>query len=194
MGDLTASAVIAPASILILLAHPYLHRSRVNRALIERVEGVAGVTIHNLYEHYPDFYIDVAREQQLLLQSDVVVFQHPFYWYSAPALLKQWQDWVLKPEGAFGGQPHELAGRALLSVVTTGHRAESYQHGGHDHFSMQELLYPFKQIATHCGMRYLEPFLVHGSRHLCDQELNLHAERYAERLIELGKGSVLHHE
>ncbi|MEO5344331.1 MAG: NAD(P)H-dependent oxidoreductase, partial [Gammaproteobacteria bacterium SHHR-1] len=55
-----------PISVLILFAHPYPHRSRVNRALLEGVHDLPGVTINDLYERYPNFHIDIQREQELL--------------------------------------------------------------------------------------------------------------------------------
>jgi hypothetical protein len=60
------------------------------------------VDISDLYEEYPDFYINVKREQQLLIEHDIIVFQHPFYWYSSPAILKQWEDLVLEFGFAYG--------------------------------------------------------------------------------------------
>ena len=84
--------------VLILIAHPALHRSRINKTMLNQVTGLDNITVQNLYESYPDFYIDVHREQALLLNTDLVVFQHPMYWYSAPPLLKLWQDVVLEGE------------------------------------------------------------------------------------------------
>ena len=57
---------------------------------------VEGVTVNNLYEKYPDFFIDVPEEQRLLLENDIIIWHHPFYWYSAPAILKEWMDLVLQ--------------------------------------------------------------------------------------------------
>src|SRR5258705_2687374 len=87
--------------ILVLLAHPVLERSRVNRRLVDAVRGLEGVTIHDLYEVYPTLDIDVRREQELLLEHDVAVFQHPFYWYSVPSILKEWQDLVLEHSSGY---------------------------------------------------------------------------------------------
>ena len=47
--------------------------------------GIEGVTLKDLYAEYPDFHIDVDREQADLLAHDVLVFLHPLYWYSTPA-------------------------------------------------------------------------------------------------------------
>ncbi|MFZ5786262.1 MAG: NAD(P)H-dependent oxidoreductase, partial [Acidobacteriota bacterium] len=67
--------------VLILFAHPALQSSRVNRRLVEAVKGIEGVTLRDLYEAYPDFDVDVPHEQSLLERHDLIVLQHPFYWY-----------------------------------------------------------------------------------------------------------------
>ena len=53
--------------ILILFAHPAYQRSRANKRLVDRIRNVEGVTFHDLYEVYPDFHIDAAEEQRLLV-------------------------------------------------------------------------------------------------------------------------------
>jgi len=88
--------------ILILFAHPALQKSRVNRVLAGEVRDLDGVAFNDLYERYPEFDIDVTYEQGLLLSHDVIVFHHPFFWYSTPSLLKEWQDLVLAHGWAYG--------------------------------------------------------------------------------------------
>ena len=61
-----------------------------------------GVTFHDLYELYPDFDVQVEQEQELLISHDMIILQHPFYWYSCPPLLKQWIDLVLEHGWAYG--------------------------------------------------------------------------------------------
>ncbi len=81
-------------NVLILFAHPKFERSRVNKALVDKIKNKEGVTFHDLYEYYPDFNIDLLKEKKLLLEHYVVVWHHPLYWYSCPPLLKQWIDLV----------------------------------------------------------------------------------------------------
>ena len=120
--------------VLILFAHPALQRSRVNARLVRAVQDLPGVTVNDLYERYPDFLIDVPREQDLLVEHDVVVFQHPMYWYSSPALLKEWQDLVLEYGFAYGAGGTALEGKILLNAVTCGARQEVYSRdGGYRH-------------------------------------------------------------
>lgn len=170
------------ARILVLFAHPTLERSRVHRQLSAAVRGMEGVTLHDLYEAYPDFHIDVAREQALLAEHDLIVFQHPFYWYSSPAILKEWQDVVLLRGFAYGENGTALVGKRMLSVISTGGSAESYRTGGESHFSVGELLVPFEQTARLCGMEYLPPYVVHGTHRLSPQDIAAHAQDYRRHL------------
>ena len=113
-------------TILILFAHPALEKSRVNRRLVDAVRSLDGVTFHDLYEAYPEFDVDVRREQQLLEEHAVVVLQHPLFWYSTPALVKQWEDLVLEHGWAYGASGTALAGKPVLNVVTTGGPERAY--------------------------------------------------------------------
>ena len=85
--------------ILILFGHPAFKRSTINAALRKAVENLEGITFHDLYASYPDFLIDVTLEQKLCERHDIIVFQHPFYWYSTPAIIKEWFD-LLESAGA----------------------------------------------------------------------------------------------
>jgi putative NADPH-quinone reductase len=123
-----------PSSILIQFAHPALRKSQTNRYLLEAVRNLENVTINDLYEEYPDFDIDVRREQGLLLAHDVIVFQHPFYWYSTPALLKQWLDLVLEYGFAYGRGGTRLQGKAFLTATTAGGPEDAYRREGYNYF------------------------------------------------------------
>ena len=104
--------------VLILFAHPALEKSRVNRRLSAAVSSLPGVTFHDLYEAYPDFDVDVRREQELLGSHDLVVLQHPFFWYSIPPLLKQWIDLVLEHGWAYGSEGKALVGKEAVVFGT----------------------------------------------------------------------------
>lgn len=167
------------ARVLLLFAHPALEKSRVNRRLAERARGVPGVTFHDLYEAYPDFDVDVKKEQALLLAHDTVVLQHPFYWYSTPALVKQWEDLVLEHGWAYGTGGTALRGKRLLSAVTTGGGETAYRAEGHNRFTVRQLLAPLEQTARLCGMDYPPPFAVHGTHRLEAEGIARAAEEYA---------------
>ena len=122
------------------------------------------VTLVDLYGDYPDYHIDVEREQKRLLKHDVIVFLHPFYWYSTPALLKEWQDLVLEYGFAYGAKGTRLAGKIFFSALTAGGPEKAYKRRGYNHFTLRELLAPLEQTANLCGMVYLPPFALYASR------------------------------
>jgi len=170
--------------LLILFAHPAFHKSRINRALLSAVESLPGVTVNDLYEAYPHFHINVSQEQRLLLEHDIIVFQHPFYWYSSPALLKQWEDLVLEYGFAYGKNGTKLNGKLFLTAITTGGPSASYSRKGHNYFTIREFLAPFEQTARLCGMTYLPPFIVSGVLWINDKtEIQGHSSVY-RRLLE----------
>ena len=170
--------------VLVLFAHPVLERSRVNRRLVEAVSDLEGVVVHDLYEQYPTLAVDVAREQELLAQHDVIVFQHPFYWYSCPAILKEWQDLVLEHGWAYGIGGTHLRGKITFNALTTGGPATAYHRGGYNRYTVRELLAPWDQTAHLCGMRFLAPFVVHDAlRVASDADVAPYRAAY-RRLIE----------
>jgi len=166
------------ARVLILFAHPALHTSRINRAMVDALSGLDGVTLHDLYERYPDLHIAVETEQRLLAEHDVIVFQHPVFWYSSPAILKEWQDQVLAWGFAFGDKGTALRGKRMVSAISAGGGVETYQRGGLNHFTIAELLAPFEQTARFCGMNYLSPFIVYGAFALTPPIIETEAARY----------------
>lgn len=170
------------ARVLILFAHPALQKSRVNRELAAAVRDLPDVTFHDLYEHYPDLHLDVRAEQNHLTAHDVIVFQHPFYWYSCPAILKEWQDLVLEWGFAYGDNGTALRGKKLLSAITTGGPAEAYGREGFNYFTIRELLAPFEQTARLCGMEYLAPFVLHAVHRFSKAEIAEAAAAYRDRI------------
>jgi len=169
--------------ILILFAHPAFHKSRINKVLLKEVSKLKNVTINNLYENYPDFFINIKREQQLLVSHDVIVWHHPFYWYSAPAIIKEWMDLVLEHGFAYGKHGRQLEGKTVLSVISTGGKKEVYCKDGQNHYTINQFLAPFHQSALLCRMEYLPPFVIHGSHTIQEEVINEHANNY-RNLIE----------
>lgn len=177
-------------SILILLAHPRLEKSRVNAALVGAIPRLPGITLHDLYEEYPDFSIDVRKEKSLLLASDIIVWQHPFFWYSSPPLLKAWIDTVLEVGWAYGPGGTALTGKVLFNALTSGGPREAYAHEARNRFTIREFLAPFEQTARLCHMDYLPPFVVQGTHRLTPEAIMQHAKEYGNLLQGLASGSI----
>jgi glutathione-regulated potassium-efflux system ancillary protein KefG len=160
-----------------------MQKSRVNRVLIQLVRDLEGVTFHDLYEEYPEFDIDVKREQQLLANHDIIIFHHPLFWFSIPSILKEWKDLVLEHGWAFGHEGTALRGKKIFCAITTGGSESAYQKDGFNRFTIREFLVPIEQTFRMCGMDYLPPFAVHGTHGITSSEIEKHAEDY-RRTIE----------
>ncbi|CCQ74366.1 NAD(P)H-dependent oxidoreductase [Magnetospira sp. QH-2] len=171
--------------VLVLFAHPDLGTSRINRRMVEVLADLNDVTLHDLYAAYPDFNINVRLEQERCTAHDVLVFQHPFYWYSCPALLKQWMDEVLTFGWAYGSKGTALRGKKLLSAISTGGSAQAYTPEGFHGRRVEDLLMPFDQMARLCGMSYLPPFLFHATRGAQDHDIEIHATAYLGQITAL---------
>ena len=152
--------------ILILFSHPLFEKSHANKALVDHIPDSENITFHDLYEHYPNFDIDVKFEQDLLSKHDIIIWHHPMYWYSCPPLMKQWIDMVLEHNWAYGRKGKALKDKIIFQVLTTGGDKENYCETGSDRYSILELLEPFNQTAKVCNMLYLPPFVVHGTHNM----------------------------
>lgn len=181
----TGSVTPATADLLLVLAHPALERSRANRALAKAAKGLSGVTFKDLYEAYPDFAVDIETEQADLTAHDVVALQFPLFWYSTPALMKEWLDLVWLHGFAYGEGGEALKGKRLFVACTTGASAKAYHAHGYNRFSMDEFLRPLEQTAHLCGMEWETPFVVHGASVKDDAALKAEAERYKARIASL---------
>ena len=159
--------------ILVLFAHPVYQTSLLNKTLIESLPDCDHVTVHDLYEQYPNFMIDVAHEQALLEAHDVVIFQHPLYWYSSPAILKEWMDLVLAHGFAYGTDATALSNKLFISVITSGGDLGNYQ----GERNIRDLLKPFEFTANLCNMDFLPPFIIYGG-------LKVKAHNFDEQVTE----------
>jgi glutathione-regulated potassium-efflux system ancillary protein KefG len=178
------------ARILILFAHPALEKSRVHAQLLTAIRGLESVTLHDLYEIYPDHHIDVRHEQSLLLQHDIILFQHPFYWYSAPAIIKQWQDLVLEHGWAYGRTGTALRGKYMGNVISAGAQASAYNINGWHKHGIEDFLLPFRQTAALCNMQYLTPHVIYGTHRLNQQAIREQAVAYRQLLEKLKEGQL----
>jgi len=171
-------------AVLLVYAHPHPGRSIANRALVDAVRDLPGVALHRLYDRYPDFAIDVAAERERLAAARLVVWQHPLYWYSVPALLKLWFETVLERGWAYGEGGTALAGKDCLWVVTTGALPDAYAPDGKHGHPFAAFAPHVEQVARFCGMRWLEPIVVHGAHVAPAEQIETRARAYRQRLVD----------
>lgn len=168
---------------LIILAHPDFENSRLNKVLIDNIKNDKNITINDIYSKYSSFKdINVKEEQKLLLEHDRIIFQFPFYWFSSPGLLKDWQDKVLEYGFAYGSEGGKLLTKEFKIVTTMGSPEFAYQSGSYMQVSMNELLKPFETMAKFTRMTYTMPFYVYKALKITDEELEKKANEYKNLL------------
>ena len=174
------------ADVLVLVAHPDIARSRVNRALAAQARLLPddAVEVRDLYALYPDYLIDIEAEQAALAAARAVVWVHPVQWYAMPALMKLWVDDVLAFGWAYGPGGRALAGKCLWLVASTGGVEASYKELG-DETGFERFLPPYRQTAAMAGLRFLDPLIFHGAHRAEAHEVHAHAHAFAQRLLAL---------
>ena len=151
------------SKVLLVVAHPNFDQSLANKTIVENFKALhPDVEIDELYKLYPNFKIDVKKEQEKLIKADFIVLQFPMYWYNAPALMRQWFESVLEHGFAYGSKGKALEGKKLLLSFTTGSPVEAYKEGGIQNFTLEDLTKGFHQLANLCSMKYMG-FIVTGN-------------------------------
>lgn len=149
--------------VLHIFAHPGMASSRINIAQWRAAQEVDGITSVDLYAENPRYVINIEAEQERLLKHDVILLQFPLFWYSCPALVKEWIDLVFEHGFAYGEGGDRLKGKSLMLALSTGGPQEAYSPDGYQHFHLRTFLTPFEQTARLCEMHFPAPYVQHGA-------------------------------
>ena len=188
------------SKILLVVAHPNIEASIANKTIIENFISLHPETeIDELYKLYPDFKINIKKEQEKLLKADFVILQFPMFWYNAPALMRKWFEDVLEHGFAYGSKGKALQGKKLIVSITTGSPVEEYREGGIQSFTIDDLTKGFHQLANLCSMKWsgfivtgnISPFLRDNPEQLVAIKNKL--KQHAEELSEKVKGKYNYH-
>ncbi|KOY75784.1 uncharacterized protein RZ71_02050 [Apilactobacillus kunkeei] len=155
---------------LVLVSHPEYDNSMTEAFLKQcqsDIENVDWVVLDNIQT---DFSFDKEQEQQRLAQYDRILFQFPMYWYSAPALMKKYEDDVFTKNFIAYEQEGVLKGKEMGIITTLGDPIKDYQVGGREGFSISELLKPYQAIAQRGQMKFLKPFVISQFAYMTDAQ------------------------
>ncbi len=163
---------------LVIVTHPNMKKSTINRKFAEEAAKLENVDVHDLYATYPDWNIDVKKEQDMLLDYDRIVFQFPLYWYAAPGLLKLWYDKILAPGYAYGAGGDKVIGKQIIIATSVGSSEEAYTNESYQNYTVASLLRPYQQTAQLLKMHYLEPYMVYNADRITEEALEDALQRY----------------
>ncbi len=166
-----------------LLAHPYPRFSIVTVPLLTGLkQQFPQMDIRALYDMYPDGSIDLLAEREAISRSSLVIVAHPVFWYSVPALLKQWFDEVLAYGYAYGENGTAVKGKGVLWLPSlgTGYREGEFP----GEVEISEVEAPIKRMWTFCGAKWLDPEIVDTRNSLSAEDFSDLIERLANRIAD----------
>ena len=141
-------------NVLVISGHTDLASSVANKTILDTVAKLLPqAEIVKLDELYPDFKIDVKKEQDRLLKADIIVLQFPMFWFSAPSLLERWMEETFLHGFSHGSKGDKLKGKHLVLSFTSGAPAETYTPAVMGH-NIDDLLLSFKDTCAFTGMIY----------------------------------------
>lgn len=150
------------AKTLLVSGHTDLEHSVANKAIIAKLkELMPAMTVVDLGAEYPDFKIDVQKEQQRLLDADVIILQFPIFWYSAPSILHRWMEETFIHGFSHGRTGDKLKGKKIFVSVTSGAPEAMYARDGAVGYTIEDFLAPIKASCQLCGMTF-EGFVYTG--------------------------------
>ncbi|MFC4098920.1 NAD(P)H-dependent oxidoreductase [Paenibacillus xanthanilyticus] len=150
---------------LVIVAHPDLERSVVNKRWVEELRNYPdNYTVHDLHKTYPDGRIDAKREQALIEAHGSLVLQFPIYWFNCPPLLKKWLDDVFTYGWAYGSNGGDkLRSRKIALAVSAGIKESDYRPDGKYSYSLGQILAPFELTFRYCRADYRSFFAYYGT-------------------------------
>jgi NAD(P)H dehydrogenase (quinone) len=130
---------------------------------------------------------DVKAEMRKFEKADLIIFNFPLWWYSAPAILKGWIDRVFASGFAYGGGRGVYAkgpfkGKRAMVAMTTGSLETSY---GENNISgsMSHILFHLHHgVFWYVGMDVLKPFIAYGPSHISEADRMKYLDDYKQRL------------
>ncbi|MCH5462421.1 NAD(P)H-dependent oxidoreductase [Lactobacillus sp. LC28-10] len=140
---------------LVVVGHPQIEDSSTQQFLKEAA-NLPDVIWHPV----TSFAVNVAAEQALIKQADRLVLQFPLYWYSAPAILKNWLDQVLTRHFVYPAAMGGLVGKELGIAVSLGSPAKNFAAGAGEDFSISQIMIPFQALANKTQMTFLPTFII----------------------------------
>ena len=129
---------------------------------------------------------DVADEQRFVQAADLLVFIHPIWWFSVPAILKGWIDRVFTYGFAYTvtdqGPAPLLRGKKAAIFNTTGGAEAAYEQGGF-HTALKAVFET--GTLAFCGIETIHHRFFHAVPYVTPEErtaMLLQAKQDAERL------------
>jgi glutathione-regulated potassium-efflux system ancillary protein KefG len=140
---------------LLLFGHPEMASTGFQASLISRVQNDPRFEVRILSQEHREIGFIALEEQQSIESAKSVILHFPLFWYSMPAIVKEWIDTVFTLGWAFDQNGGLLKKLPFVCSVTTGAKLESYSSEGTNGHSLDTYLLHVQRTMSYAGMNYL---------------------------------------
>ena len=141
------------SNIVLISGHPNLDDSIANQWIMKELQHkIEDVEIVRLDMLYPNYEINVLKEQERLVTADIIIIQYPLFWYSMPSLLVRYFEQILSHGFSHGSRGDKLQNKILIASFTSGAKEEVYD--GMNQYRIDEFLAPIQATCKLCGMHF----------------------------------------
>ena len=153
--------------ILIVSGHTDLSQSVINKQILENLSSkLPKAEIIKLDQLYPDFKIDTKKEQERLLNKNIIICQFPMFWFSAPSILERYIEQTFTHGFSHGSTGDKLKGKKLIISCTIGAPEELYQKDGLFGFKSEDYFHMFKSLCALTQMKFAGYICSYGNSYL----------------------------
>lgn len=137
-------------------------------------------------DHFSD---DVAREQERLLNLDLIILIFPLWWGGMPAIIKGWFDRVLAYGVAYSDGQRFSKGyfqnrRGIIGLTTGGTKQRFSTDDVYG--PIDQILYPINRcMLEYMGLDVYDPFIAYASPRVSLEERKNYLEQWEHQLINI---------
>jgi putative NADPH-quinone reductase len=185
-------------NILYVYAHP--HSTSLNgfikqHALAQLARLHSKTQLSDLYDEKFQFTDNINIELEKIAWADHMIFQFPLWWFSMPAILKDWFDRSFLKGFAYDtGKTFDkglLKGKTASLTITTQSPEAAYQKNGQHAATIEDFLLPIHHTLRFVGITSLKPFIIHGAFDLNTEQANMIVKEYADYLQQLVSKNII---
>lgn len=141
------------SKVVLISGHPNLDDSIANQWIVKNLQTqIEDIEVVRLDMLYPNYEMDVLKEQERLVNADVIILQYPLFWYGMPSLLMRYFEQILSHGFSHGTHGDKLRGKMLIASFTSGAKEEVYD--GIHQYRIDEFLAPIQATCTLCGIEF----------------------------------------
>ena len=180
------------------------HTVEISDLYAEQFNPVAGrhdfITVHDANRfHYQNeqghahinagFAPDLAREQQRVIDADLIVWLFPIWWGGVPAILKGWFERVMAFGFAYADGKRFDSGffrhKSGMLCLTTGGTVERFS-AGNVYGPVDQVLYPTQHLMVeYLGMKSFPPFVAYATPRIDAASRAAYLAEWRTRLLDI---------